>query len=324
MRWRRFVAIGDSFTEGLNDFLPDGRLRGWADLVAARLAAECAAPPSTAVPRSRDGGAASSRAATRSIAAEPRSGEGRAASSRAATRSIAAEPRSGEGRAASSRVANVTALDGGFRYANLAVRGRLFQRIVDEQVPVALEMAPDLVSFAGGGNDALRPSFNPEPMLARFDELVRTFRATGADVILFRWVDVSNRLPGRRVILPRTRLLNDAAAEMGERHGAIVVDLWEDDEFQNPLLWSDDRLHLSTAGHQRVAAHVLTKLGVEPDPRWWASPGQPPRLSWPAARVEDLRWARVHLVPWVKRRLTGRSSGDLLGAKRPILAPFPD
>jgi lysophospholipase L1-like esterase len=282
MRWRSFVAVGDSFTEGLNDILPDGRLRGWADLVAARLATERTAAPVDA-------------------AARPRGGEAGAA---------------GSGGAPSD--------DGGFRYANLAVRGRLFRRVVDEQVPVALEMAPDLVSFAAGGNDALRPSFDPEPLVARFDELVRTFRATGADVILFRWVDVSKRLPGRRVILPRTRLINDAVADIGQRHGAIVVDLWEDDEFQNPLLWSDDRLHLSTAGHHRVAAHVLTKLGVEPDPQWWASPGPPPQLSWPAARLQDLRWARVHFVPWVKRRLTGRSSGDLLGAKRPVLAPFPD
>jgi lysophospholipase L1-like esterase len=41
----------------------------------------------------------------------------------------------------------------GFRYANLAVRGRLFGRVVDEQVPGAVAMRPDLVSFAAGGND---------------------------------------------------------------------------------------------------------------------------------------------------------------------------
>ena len=35
----RYVAIGDSFTEGLGDELPDGSVRGWADLVAAGLAA---------------------------------------------------------------------------------------------------------------------------------------------------------------------------------------------------------------------------------------------------------------------------------------------
>ena len=34
----RYVAIGDSFTEGVGDARPDGSLRGWADLVAAALA----------------------------------------------------------------------------------------------------------------------------------------------------------------------------------------------------------------------------------------------------------------------------------------------
>ena len=36
------VALGDSFTEGLDDLRPDGRHRGWADLVAADLAGRCA------------------------------------------------------------------------------------------------------------------------------------------------------------------------------------------------------------------------------------------------------------------------------------------
>ncbi|HET6818838.1 MAG TPA: SGNH/GDSL hydrolase family protein [Mycobacteriales bacterium] len=38
VRVRRFVALGDSFTEGLSDLHPDGRPRGWADLVADVLA----------------------------------------------------------------------------------------------------------------------------------------------------------------------------------------------------------------------------------------------------------------------------------------------
>ena len=35
-----FVAIGDSFTEGLNDPAPGGGFRGWADRLASLLAAE--------------------------------------------------------------------------------------------------------------------------------------------------------------------------------------------------------------------------------------------------------------------------------------------
>lgn len=39
-RWGSFMAIGDSFTEGLEDPRPDGTYRGWADRLAAMMAAE--------------------------------------------------------------------------------------------------------------------------------------------------------------------------------------------------------------------------------------------------------------------------------------------
>jgi phosphatidylinositol alpha 1,6-mannosyltransferase len=38
-RWHRYVAMGDSLTEGLCDPAPDGTLRGWADRLALLLAA---------------------------------------------------------------------------------------------------------------------------------------------------------------------------------------------------------------------------------------------------------------------------------------------
>ena len=255
MRWGSFVAVGDSFSEGLDDPYPAGAgtgFRGWADLVAAALA----------------------------------------------------------GRRA------------GFGYANLAIRGRLFQRVVAEQVPAALAMGADLVSFAAGGNDILRRQFAPEALTAQLDATVGKLRATGADVLLFRFADVTARLPGWRLIGPRAQLLNRAVAETAERNGAVLVDVAADREFDNPALWSIDRLHLSAVGHRRVAAHVLAALGVDPDPAWWQLPPSPPVRPWPAARAADLAWAGRHLAPWVRRRLTGRSSGDLVTAKRPQLGPL--
>jgi lysophospholipase L1-like esterase len=248
--WRSFVAVGDSFTEGLDDRVEDA-YRGWADLVAGVLASR----------------------------------------------------------------------SGGLDYANLAVRGRLFRRVVAEQVPPALAMRPDLVSFAAGGNDVLRRSFDGPAMIARFDETVARLRATGADMVVFRFADLTIRLPGQGLIGPRVEMLNRAVGETAERHGARLVDLSVDDEFANPALWSMDRLHLSTAGHQRVAAHVLVALGVEADPAWWQPPNRPAPLTWLAARGADLAWAGRHLAPWLKRRLTGRSSGDRVTAKRPVLTP---
>src|ERR1051326_1990942 len=41
MAWQSFVAVGDSFTEGLDDPHPEtGIFRGWADLVAESLATQ--------------------------------------------------------------------------------------------------------------------------------------------------------------------------------------------------------------------------------------------------------------------------------------------
>lgn len=255
MRWRSFVAVGDSFTEGLDDPYPDGTYRGWADLVATRLAAE-AGPD--------------------------------------------------------------------FGYANLAIRGRLFRRIVDEQLPVALAMRPDLVSFAAGGNDVLRRRCDPYALVAEYEKVIAKIRATGADVLVFRFVDLSSRLPGQRLVAPRVAVLNQAVSDVVERHGAIMVDLLTDDAFHHPAMWSEDRLHLSPIGHRRVAAHVLTALGVAVDEEWMLVPPAPAPTPWLAARRADLRWVGKHLVPWIGRRLTGRSSGDTVTAKRPVLAPLSD
>lgn len=252
MAWRSYVAVGDSFTEGMDDPHPEtGIFRGWADLVAIRLAAD--APD--------------------------------------------------------------------FQYANLAIRGRLFDNIVEDQVPPTLRMHPDLVSFAAGGNDALRRGFQPHVLIERFDHVVSMLRAADADVLVFRFADVTSRLPGQRMILPRVQVLNRAVGEIAEKHGAMLVDLWADREFHNPSLWSVDRLHMNAIGHRRVAAHVLTVLGVKPDETWFDVPPRPERLSWVAARAADARWTRQHLAPWIKRRLTGRSSGDNITAKQPTLSP---
>ena len=115
--------------------------------------------------------------------------------------------------------------------------------------------------------------------------VVRTFiaavkeRAAGADVILFRFADVTTHLPGQRIVAPRAAMLNDGARRLAEKHGAYLIDLFADDTFHNPAMWSADRLHLSPAGHRRVAGHVLTALGVGVDEDWLLVPPQPAPTS---------------------------------------------
>ena len=68
----------------------------------------------------------------------------------------------------------LAARDPGFRYANLAVRGKLLGQIVADQVPAAIRCSrtrrgPRLVSIAGGGNDLLRPGGDPDRLAELLD-----------------------------------------------------------------------------------------------------------------------------------------------------------
>ena len=71
-----------------------------------------------------------------------------------------------------------------FAYANLAIRGRLFQPIVDEQLEPALELTPDLVTISAGGNDMLRPGADPDDIASRLDTVIEQIAATGTRIVL--------------------------------------------------------------------------------------------------------------------------------------------
>ncbi len=75
-------------------------------------------------------------------------------------------------------------------------------------------------------------------------------------------------------------------------------------------MWDADRLHLTAEGHRRVAEAVWQTLGLPPELDWRAPVPASPPPRWADRRIEDIRFARRHMGPWIGRRLTGRSSGD--------------
>ncbi|HEU5392366.1 MAG TPA: SGNH/GDSL hydrolase family protein [Streptosporangiaceae bacterium] len=283
-----FVAIGDSFTEGLADQAPGGGLRGWADMVAAALAAQ--------------------------------------------------RP--------------------GFRYANLAIRGKLLRQVAAEQLPRAVEMAPDLVSLAAGGNDILRGD-DVDTLAADFEPAVAKLQAAGCRVLIFTGFD-PRMFPVIRLLRGRIAAYNMHLRGIADDYGCDLVDLWSMRALKDPRAWSPDRLHLTTQGHRQVALRTCAVLGIPPAGDWAPPPparppaapggsapgnstsvtpvpgrsapaplvraglipaGQARRAEWLAARRQDARWAREYATPWLRRRLTGTSSGDGLSPKRPDLLP---
>jgi lysophospholipase L1-like esterase len=245
-----FVAVGDSFTEGMSDLLPDGSYRGWADLLAARLAAGTP----------------------------------------------------------------------GFRYANLAVRGKLIGQIVDEQVGVAAAMGPDVITLVGGLNDVLRPTCDMGRVRGLLEEAVERLAPACGRLVLMR--SPGRAGPVMERVRPRMEELFTHVDALAERHGALVVDLYGARALADQRLWDVDRLHPTAEGHRRIAEAVWEALGHEARDDWRAE--LPPAVAapWLHRRGSDLSFARQHLWPWIVRRATGRSSGDGRLPKRPELLPY--
>ena len=179
-------------------------------------------------------------------------------------------------------------------------------------------MRPDLVSVYAGGNDILRPKVDIDALVARYDAGVARLVEAGAHVVLFTGFDLGFA-PLFRHLRGRVATYNELVREVADGRGATVVDFWRMREYRDARLWDVDRLHMSSAGHQRMAIAVLDALGVEHDLERHRLDALP-EMDRRQRRNADLAWARSHAAPWVQRRLRGTSSGDSLSPRWPTLA----
>jgi lysophospholipase L1-like esterase len=250
--FHRYVALGDSFTEGVGDVddtLPNG-VRGWADRFAAVLAEQ----------------------------------------------------------------------DPTFAYANLAIRGKQLLPILAEQIQPALAMKPDLVTLYAGANDVLRPRVDIDRLVEAYDRGVGQLADGGAHVVLFTAFDPGGS-PIFGALRGRFAIYNELVRAVAEKHGATLVDFWRMREYRDDRMWAADRMHMSSAGHQRMATAVLDALGLDHGLQPAELVDQP-TMTAKQRRAANVDWARSHAGPWVKRRLTGTSSGDSLSPRWPTLAPL--
>jgi lysophospholipase L1-like esterase len=250
---RRYVAIGDSFTEGVGDpnrHLPNG-VRGWADRVAERLAKN--------------------------------------------------EP--------------------GWEYVNLAVRSKRLRDIVADQLEPALAAQPTLITVYAGGNDILDIGTDLTTLLAQYEAMVARLSATGARLLLFTGYDVQVH-PMLAPFKRRNRFYNEGVRRIAREYGATLVDYQTFDEYADPRMWADDRMHMSKAGHKQLASRVLEILEVphrielgELDPLI--------RRGFREWERAQRRWAHDWVLPLVGRKLRGVTLGDDLAPRwpEPVLVP---
>ena len=245
----RFIALGDSMTEGMCDEIIDGKYRGWAD-----------------------------------------------------------------------RVADVLAKDSSnFSYVNLAIRGKLLHQVIDDQIPAAtffITGPETLVSFHAGANDVLRPSYQAEVAFAKYEKGVADLAKTGATIIVFTVVDrVEGNGKTAQLWHERFSSFNVNVRNVAKKYGATIIEADDAKWLADLRFLAVDRLHLNPDGHWRLSQAVLEKLGKEFDPAWKIPLSPAKKKSWLRINTEKTLWIITFVLPWIWRRIRGKSSGDGRSAK---------
>jgi len=208
----------------------------------------------------------------------------------------------------------------GLSYANLAIRGRRIKDLLDEQLPAALALQPDLVSVCIGMNDVTRPGPYFGQALAELDDLHAHLAGSGATVLTTTFPDIAKILPIGRVIASRVEQINDEIRKAAVRHDFKLVDLYDAPSMTLPDTWSADRVHGSAKGHQLFAAAAAEALGLPGSNHDWALvDGPPKRPSLRSQAVSQVSWTQNMLMPWLWYHVRGKSAGDGRGPKRPRL-----
>jgi len=199
-------------------------------------------------------------------------------------------------------------------YANLAIRGKLLGPLLAEQLDPAISLRPELLSISGGNNDVIRPHVSIAANTARLEAAIDRAAQSGAHVVFVTVANMTRHLPLGHLIEARgDRFARGIQAWVSKEH-VTIVDNWFDTELYDNRFWAPDGLHLNSLGHRRVAAKVLEALGVsaleEAESTVPATPSPSRGEHW-----------REHVLPWIGRRLTGKSSGDGRLPKRATLEP---
>ena len=216
--------------------------------------------------------------------------------------------------------AMLDALRPGLQYANLAIRGRRIRDVLDDQLPLALTMRPDLISVCVGMNDITRPGLLFDRAMADLHLLHERLAQSGATVMTTTFPDIARMVPIGRILTSRMMRTNEAIATAADRYGFRLVDLYNAPSMTQPDTWSDDRVHGSTKGHTLFAAAAAEALNLPDSNHDWAraDPAAPPPTLRSRAHSQVL-WTKNMFAPWMWDHLRGISSGDGRVPKRPTL-----
>jgi lysophospholipase L1-like esterase len=203
----------------------------------------------------------------------------------------------------------------GLMYANLAVRGGRIRDLLDDQLPHALAMDPDLVTVCIGMNDVTRPGPNFDHALAELEDLHAQLALSGATVVTTTFPDLAQIIPIGRVLVARVLRINEEIRRAADWYDFRLVDLYN----------APSMTHRTLGAPTGCTAHR------------WATPFSPPRpprrwVCLGATMIGPKSAADPPVSPSCRRRTRRRCGrrtcscpgcGGTCGAGRPATAGRP-
>ena len=156
------------------------------------------------------------------------------------------------------------------RFTNLGVSGARAADVLRDQVEPAIALRPTLLTLVVGANDV--PVTPIEEFRRTYDQIVgRITREVDGLVLVSNIPNILHLLPVpyadyRLLLEERLRKFNAAIAETVSKYGVTLVDLFDNDEVEDPRNISADGFHPSIRGYRVIAqsfVQTLTEVGLQ-------------------------------------------------------------
>jgi hypothetical protein len=112
-------------------------------------------------------------------------------------------------------------------------------------------------------------------------------------------------------------------AQSLKKHGAFFMKADTPHTSGDKRFLHTDRLHLNAEGHRRFAEGVKEVIGLPFDATWNLQLAPAPKKNFFIEKAVNLKWIVTFVIPWIWRRLRGKSSGDGRSAKHFAPVPWP-
>lgn len=194
-------------------------------------------------------------------------------------------------------------------YSNLSRPGAQSSEVVEHQLPIALDLEPDICAVIVGGNDALRNGFDPHKYRENLRTTLLSLQEVGSQILLLQLHDPTKivKLPKLlgSILLRRINAVNGVTQSLAREFDVEVLQTRRISGIYERKVWHIDRMHPSKYGHQLMASHFRQLLLKR---NWQIAPIQVDTIE-KTSKAQSMKWMLRNGTPWFLKR-----SVDLLPA----------